>query len=187
MITIINQAVSDLKSALDAAKDQEEAIMAAARRFGAALRDGFTIFTCGNGGSAAEAQHFAAEFVGRFLKERPGLPAFSLSADTSKITAIGNDYGYEEVFARQLRALARPGDCLWALSTSGTSPNILKVLEAAREKGVYSVFMCGKTLKDPSVADLAIYSPASSTPRVQELHLLYGHLVCHLVDEMLFS
>jgi D-sedoheptulose 7-phosphate isomerase len=177
----------DLQGALGEARSQEPAIRAAAERFAESLKNGGTIFICGNGGSAAEAQHFAAEFVGRFLLERPGLPALSLSADTSKLTAIGNDYGYEEVFARQLRALARPGDCLWALSTSGTSKNIIRALAAAKEKGVWSLFVCGRSLADPEIADAVIYSPAPSTPRVQELHLLYGHLICHLVDEILFS
>ncbi|MDR2406065.1 MAG: SIS domain-containing protein [Deltaproteobacteria bacterium] len=187
MISLINQAILDLKDSLDEAKSQESSIMEGARRFAASLKDGGTVFICGNGGSAAEAQHFAAEFVGRFLTERPGLPSVSLSADTSKLTAIGNDYGYDEVFARQLKALARPGDCLWALSTSGTSKNIIKVLAAAKERGIYSLFMCGKTLSDPSIADTVLYSPAPFTPRIQELHLLYGHLICHLVDEILFS
>jgi D-sedoheptulose 7-phosphate isomerase len=187
VITLINQAFTDLQKSIEDAKSQEPAIMEAAKRFAQALKDGGTIFVCGNGGSAAEAQHFAAEFVGRFLKERPGLPSVSLSADTSKLTAIGNDYGYDEVFARQLAALARPGDCLWALSTSGTSKNILKALAVAKIRGLYSLFMCGKSLEDPSVADTVLYSPGPSTPRIQELHLLYGHLICHLVDEILFS
>jgi D-sedoheptulose 7-phosphate isomerase len=187
LINIVTKAFFDLKSSLDEAKSQEPAIMEPATRLAASIKDGGTVYICGNGGSAAEAQHFAAEFVGRFLTERPGLPAVSLSADTSKLTAIGNDYGYDEVFARQLKALARPGDCLWALSTSGTSPNVLKALAVAREKGIFSLFMCGRTLADPSVASVVLYSPAPSTPRVQELHLLYGHLVCHLVDEILFS
>jgi D-sedoheptulose 7-phosphate isomerase len=187
VISIISQAFLDLKGSLDEAKAQEGAIMGVAEAFAKSIKDGGTVFICGNGGSAAEAQHFAAEFVGRFLRERPGLPAVSLSADTSKLTAIGNDYGYDEVFARQLAALSRPGDCLWAMSTSGTSPNVLKALAVAKERGLFSILMCGRSLQDPTIATQVLYSPAPSTPRIQELHLLYGHLICHLVDEILFS
>jgi D-sedoheptulose 7-phosphate isomerase len=121
------------------------------------------------------------------MTERPGLPAFSLAADSSIITALGNDYGYAEIFARQVRALGRPGDVLWAMSTSGTSPNILAALAAARERGLDSIYMCGRDLADPAVADTVIYSPAPSTPRIQELHLFYGHAICGEVDRILFS
>jgi D-sedoheptulose 7-phosphate isomerase len=183
----LNKSYEDLLESVKAAKSQEKALEEAARAMAKALEDGGTVFICGNGGSAAEAQHFAAEFVGRFLIERPGLPAISLAADTSKLTAIGNDYGFDKVFSRQLRALAKPGDVLWAMSTSGTSPNVLEALKAAKEKGVFSVYACGRELKDPSIADICIYSPAPSTPRIQELHLFYGHLVCDMVDRLLFA
>ena len=187
MKELISLAVNELKVSLDQALQQAPAILEGAARTAECLKQGGTVYIAGNGGSAAEAQHFAAEFAGRFLTERPGIPAVSLAADTSKLTAIGNDYGFGEIFARQLSALARPGDCFWALSTSGASPNILKALKTAREKGIWSLFMCGRTLADPSAADTVIFSPAPSTPRIQELHLLYGHLICSLADEILFS
>jgi D-sedoheptulose 7-phosphate isomerase len=187
LLDIIDQCFQDLKSSVNSANSQRETIRQAADAMAQTILEGGTIFICGNGGSAAEAQHFAAEFVGRFLLERPGLPALSLAADTSKLTAIGNDYGYQEVFARQLRALGRPKDLLWALSTSGTSPNVLEALKAAREKDIKSVFMCGKELASPPDTDIIIYSPAPSTPRIQELHLFYGHLICQLVDHIIFS
>jgi D-sedoheptulose 7-phosphate isomerase len=123
--------------------------------------------------------------VGRFLLERPGLSALALSTDTSKLTAIGNDYGFEEIFARQIKALGKPGDVLWGLSTSGTSKNILKALEAASANGLTTVFMCGAIIHNPKAADLIIDSPATNTPRVQELHLLYGHLICQLIDHII--
>jgi D-sedoheptulose 7-phosphate isomerase len=176
----------DLAAAVEAARGQAGQLAAAAELIASSLAAGGTLLICGNGGSAAEAQHFAAEFVGRFLVERPGLPALSLSADSSKLTAIGNDYGFREVFARQVRALGRPGDVLWAMSTSGTSPNVLAALAAARDRGLKSLFVCGRGLADPSVADIVIYSPAPSTPRVQELHLFYGHAICDLCDRILF-
>jgi D-sedoheptulose 7-phosphate isomerase len=177
----------DLAASVSAAESQKAELLKAARAIASSIAKGGTVLICGNGGSAAEAQHFAAEFVGRFLSERPGLPAVSLAADSSKLTAIGNDYGFKEVFARQVRALGRPGDVLWAMSTSGTSPNVLEALKAAREKGLATVFMCGRELSDMGAADIVILSPAPSTPRIQELHLFYGHAVCELCDRILFD
>ena len=121
------------------------------------------------------------------MMERPGLPAHALSVDTSKLTAIGNDYGFDQVFARQIMALGRPGDVLWGLSTSGTSPNVVLALKAAREAGLKTIFFCGAKAPDPECAALIVSAPASSTPRIQELHLLFGHVVCQLVDEILFG
>jgi D-sedoheptulose 7-phosphate isomerase len=177
----------DLAASVEAARSQKDRLARAAGLMASSLTGGGQILICGNGGSAAEAQHFAAEFVGRFLMERPGLPAVSLAADSSKLTAIGNDYGFQEVFARQVRALGRPGDVLWALSTSGTSPNVLAALAAARERGLRTVYMCGRSLADEGVADVVILSPGPSTPRIQELHLFYGHALCDMCDRILFA
>ena len=160
-------------------------MVTAAKTIAGALTRGGVIYLCGNGGSAAESQHFAAEFVGRFLLERPGLSAVSLTTDTSKLTAIGNDYGFEEVFARQIKALGKPGDVLWGLSTSGTSKNVLKALATASANGLATIFMCGTTIHDPKAADVIIDSPAPNTPRIQELHLLYGHTICQLGDHII--
>jgi D-sedoheptulose 7-phosphate isomerase len=178
---------SELARSVEDARPQAGAVGEAAAVIARSLARGGQVLVCGNGGSAAEAQHFAAELVGRFMTERPGLPAFSLAADSSIITALGNDYGYAEIFARQVRALGRPGDVLWAMSTSGTSPNVLAALAAARERGLGTIYMCGRDLDDPSVADTVIRSPAPSTPRIQELHLFYGHAICGEVDRILFS
>lgn len=187
LLEILNKAYRDLAASVEAARGQMDAILLASSLIEGSLTKGGTVYLCGNGGSAAEAQHFAAEFVGRFLMERPGLPAVSLTADTSKLTAIGNDYGFENIFSRQLLALAKRGDVLWALSTSGTSPNIIKALELSREIGVKSIFLCGRELEDPNIADISIFSPAPNTPRIQELHLFYGHLICDLVDRRIFA
>jgi D-sedoheptulose 7-phosphate isomerase len=119
--------------------------------------------------------------------ERPGLPAKSLTADTATLTAIGNDYSYEEVFSRQVRALGRPGDVLWGLSTSGTSPNVLKALAAAQSLNMVTLFMCGPKVHDPSVADIIIPTPGATTPRIQETQLLYGHLLCQMVESLIFG
>lgn len=150
----------------------------------AALAQGKKILLCGNGGSAADAQHIAAEFVGRFQKERDALPAIALTADTSVITAIANDYGYERIFARQIQALGKQGDVFVAISTSGNSANVVLGAEAAREKGLRVVAFLGNDggkLKD--LADVALVVPAQETPRIQEVHILIGHIVCRLVEE----
>lgn len=183
-LDLAKKAIDDSARAMSLAP--AEALVEAARFCAKVLADGGTLFICGNGGSASQAQHFAAEFVGRFLMERPGLPAVALTTDTSILTAVGNDYGFEEVFARQVRALAKPGDIVWGLSTSGRSPNVLKAFEAAREAGAKTFLMCGA--KAPEI-DLDLVLPAGTpdTPRVQELHLLYGHTICQLVDHFLFD
>jgi D-sedoheptulose 7-phosphate isomerase len=184
---IINKAFFDLSEALTIGEGQKTLLLAAGRSLAQCLVNGGTIFLCGNGGSAAEAQHLAAEFVGRFLMERPGLAAISLTVDTSKLTAIGNDYGYEEVFARQISALGRPGDFLWGLSTSGRSPNILKAFKAAKENELKTLFFCGPQVFEPEAAQVIIPAPGATTPRVQEMHLLYGHILCHIVEQVIFA
>ncbi len=147
------------------------------------LRQGGRIFFCGNGGSAADAQHLAAEYVVRFRREREALPALALTTDTSVLTAGGNDYGFDTIFARQVEAFARSGDLLFLHSTSGESENLLRAAEVARELGVRTVALLAKgggRLKD--AVDRALVVPTSSTARAQELHLTIGHIVCDLVD-----
>jgi D-sedoheptulose 7-phosphate isomerase len=138
----------------------------------------------GNGGSAADSQHLAAEFVGRFQKERRGLAAVALTTDTSILTAVGNDYGFETIFSRQVEALAKAGDVVVGLSTSGNSPNVIKALQAAKTAGAVAVGMTGRSGgKMASLCDLCIKVPADVTARVQEVHALIGHIACQLVDE----
>ena len=149
---------------------------------------GKKLLVMGNGGSAADAQHFAAEIVGRFKMERRGLPAIALSTDTSILTAIGNDYGFDRVFSRQVEALAVSGDLVVGISTSGNSPNVLQALKLARENGCRTVGLLGKdggTIKD--VCDLALIVPATDTPRVQEAHITIIHIVCDLLEKALFA
>jgi D-sedoheptulose 7-phosphate isomerase len=148
-----------------------------------ALVNDHTLFFCGNGGSAADSQHLAAELVGRFVKERRGLPAVALTTDTSILTAVGNDYGYETVFARQVEALVRPGDVLIGLSTSGNSKNVLLALEKAKGKGAATIgFAGGDGGKMAGVCDVCLTVPSKVTARVQEAHILVGHILCQLVD-----
>jgi D-sedoheptulose 7-phosphate isomerase len=184
---LAGRAFGDLIEAVGAAGPLAGLLSEAAQLIAGSLAKGGVLYLCGNGGSAAEAQHLAAEFVGRFLIERPGLAALALSTDTSKLTAIGNDYGFDLVFERQIKALGRPGDVLWGLSTSGTSPNVIKALAAAKAAGLRTMLMCGPRAPSPEAAGLVIPCPGRQTPRVQEIHLLFGHLVCEMVDAILFG
>lgn len=152
----------------------------------ATYRAGGKILVGGNGGSAADAQHLAAELVARFEYDRPGLPAISLSTDTSALTAIGNDYGYEFLFARQLEALARPGDLFIGITTSGNSKNVLKAFEVAQKLGVTRIALCGSGGRVRDVAEHAICVPSTHTPRIQECHILVIHILCALLEENLF-
>jgi len=152
----------------------------------ASLTDGGQLFIAGNGGSAADAQHIAAELTGRFQRERQPLRAMALHGNTSALTAIGNDYGYEHVFARELSAHARPSDVLLAISTSGNSPNILRAIEAAREHQVRVIGLTGENGgKMHSACDLCLCVPSKSTARIQEMHITIGHAICELVEERL--
>ncbi len=149
----------------------------------AALANGKKVLFCGNGGSAADSQHLAAEFVGRFQKERQGLPAIALTVDTSILTAVGNDYGFAKVFVRQVEALGNEGDVLVGISTSGTSPNVLAAVELAKAKGMYCVGMTAANgAKLAELCDECIAIPAKVTARAQEMHILIGHILCELVD-----
>jgi D-sedoheptulose 7-phosphate isomerase len=152
------------------------------------LRAGGKVLFFGNGGSAADAQHLAAEFTGRYLKERRALPALALHANTSALTAIGNDYGFEFVFARQLEALGKEGDVAVGISTSGNSSNVIRAMEAAKAKSIYTVALVGASggaMKE--LADCALCMPSNETPRIQECHILTGHLICEIVEQMLFD
>lgn len=157
-----------------------------ASRIAGCLRSGGTVYLCGNGGSAADAQHVAAEFTGRFSRERAPLPAEALTANTSAITAIGNDYGFEEVFARQAEARVRKGDVLAGISTSGESENVLRAVSKARELGASTVgFAGGADSRLAAACDLCLQVRSQETARVQEAHILAWHLVCGMVEESL--
>lgn len=153
-----------------------------------ALRSGNKVLFAGNGGSAADAQHLAAELVGRFAYDRPGLPAIAVTTDTSALTAIGNDYGYDQVFSRQVEALGVRGDVLIGITTSGKSPNILKALEAARSRGVITVGWTGRVAPEPfqALCDMVLTIDADTTARVQQGHMIVGHIVCALVERAMF-
>ncbi len=149
---------------------------------------GKKVLLFGNGGSAADAQHIAAELMGRFTRDRAPLSALALTTDTSALTAIGNDYGFEQIFARQIRALGRPGDVAVAISTSGRSPNVLAGVEAAREQGLMSIALTGG---DGGVlarsVDIPIIVPPVGTARIQECHITIGHILCEIIENLLFS
>ena len=165
-----------------------ETVAATARRMAATIASGGKILLAGNGGSAADAQHWAAEFVNRFLMDRPPLPAIALTTDSSALTAIGNDFGFEHVFAKQLRALGKAGDVLIGISTSGNSANVLAALEAAREMGVHTVGITGEGGgKMAPLCDFLLPVAHPSTPLVQELHAAIGHMLCALTDYYLFE
>ncbi len=166
-----------------------EPAQAAARRLAQCLRDGHKVLLCGNGGSAADAQHMAAELVNRFLRDRRGLPAVALTTDTSVLTAVGNDAGFESVFARQVEALGRPGDALVAFSTSGRSPNVLRAMETAHAAGLWVLAVTGGDGgRMPPLADAVLsVSAASLTPRIQEGHQLLIHILCELIEEAFAS
>lgn len=151
------------------------------------LKKGGKIMFIGNGGSAADSQHMAAEYVSRFAFDRKGLPGIALITDTSILTAIGNDYSFDNVFSRQLNALGNEGDILIAYSTSGRSLNIVKAINEAKSMGIYSVLFTGLEGSALSNADLTIASPSSSTPHIQEGHLILGHLLCYLVEKLYFK
>ena len=153
-----------------------------------ALKSGGKLMFAGNGGSAAEAQHFSAEMVGRFLIERKPLASVALSTDTSALTAIGNDYGYDQVFSRQVEALGRSGDVLIVLSTSGRSKNILAAMRAAAALGVATIAFTGREPREiGGLADVVLNVPSSHTPQIQEGHLILGHLLCGLVETQFTS
>lgn len=153
----------------------------------ASLQSGRKILVCGNGGSAADAQHFAAEFVGKFRHKRVGLPAIALTTDTSALTAIGNDFSFPEIFSRQIEAIGKKGDVLVAISTSGESPNVLRAVERAKILGIRTIGMSGKNGVLKTVVDIAISVPSADTARIQESHEVIEHIIGGLIEKLFFN
>jgi D-sedoheptulose 7-phosphate isomerase len=182
----VEKAVADNAETARAVAALADEIVQAASIVVAALGAGGQVLLCGNGGSAADAQHLAAELSGRYLRERSPWPAIALHANTSALTAIANDYGFEEVFARQVAAHGRAGDALIAISTSGASPNVLRAIETAREIGMSVIGLSGgHPGRMAEGCDVCLAVAGSSTPRVQEGHILAGHVICGLVEDAL--
>lgn len=152
-----------------------------------AFNNGNKVILAGNGGSAADAQHIAAEFVSRFEFDRPGLPSVALTTDTSMLTAIGNDYGFDKLFERQIEANGKAGDIFIGISTSGNSVNVLKAMKRAKELDIISVGLCGTQGEIHDIADYCLAIPSNKTPRIQESHILVGHIICGIVEQELFG
>lgn len=166
---------------------EAKTLVAIADQLVQALRRGNKVLLFGNGGSAADAQHIACELAGRFSRDREPLPAIALTTNTSSLTAIANDYGYEAVFARQLRGLVTKGDIVIGISTSGSSANVLLAIEEANRRGAVTVALTGQGGKLKELAHYVLPVPSTSTPRIQEAHITIGHIICHLVEEELFG
>jgi D-sedoheptulose 7-phosphate isomerase len=168
--------------------DNLSRIVAVVEAVTGALKAGNKILLFGNGGSAADAQHLAAEFVNRFVIERPPLPAIALTTDTSIITSIGNDYDFSDIFSKQIRAIGQKGDIAWGMSTSGTSVNVVKAMETAKKIGMVTIGLTGRDGGDVArIADYALNVASTSTPRIQEVHITVGHVICEMVDFKLFQ
>lgn len=177
-----------VKSAMAEDEALQSAISKTVDMIVAAFQNGNKVLFCGNGGSAADAQHIAAELSGRFYLDRPGLYAEALHCNTSYLTAVANDYDFDIVYARLVEAMGKPGDVLIAISTSGNSTNLLKAVEAADQLGVQTIAMTGSGGgKIAALADIAIRVPSDRTPRIQEGHILIGHIICELVEKAIFS
>jgi len=185
MISYIQrQLKASADAALQAAEHQAAPIQDAARMIITCIENGGKVLVCGNGGSAADSQHIAAELVGRFLINRQALPAVALTTDTSVLTAVANDFGYETVFSRQVEALGKPGDVLLGISTSGTSDNVVRAARLARTKGMKVIALAGSKFTDFCAdADVAIRVSNPDTPRIQEVHITVGHIICDLVEK----
>ena len=190
MTAEIRAAILDSAATLQRLAEDAEAVAAIAGIVDlsvAALRAGGKLLFCGNGGSAADAQHWAGELVARFHYDRPGLPAIALTTDSSILTAVGNDYGYDRIFARQVEALGAPGDVLFAITTSGRSPNILAAVAAARAKGLAVAGFTGAAGGElAALCDLCLRVPAASTPLIQEAHEVAGHTICAMIERRMF-
>ena len=183
ILEILEDSIAVKRSAI---KKNLELITTGSRKLADCIATGHKILIFGNGGSAADAQHIATEFVNRFRIERPPLAAIALTTDTSALTAIGNDYHFEQIFSKQVQALGKTGDIAWGISTSGNSPNVVQALEVAKEMGIYTLGMTGAGGRLASLADL-VYSVASDvTARVQETHITISHMLCELVDRILY-
>jgi len=165
-----------------------EAIQEAIEKTTNCFRNHRKVYFCGNGGSAADAQHLAAEFSGKFYIDRPGLPAEALHCNTSYITAVGNDYSFDKIYSRLIEGIAQKGDVLIGLSTSGNSQNILKALDIAQKMGITTIALTGESGgKLKTVSDILINVPSADTPRIQEAHILIGHIICEQVEANLFG
>ncbi len=176
---------SDLR--LKMAETMAAEIVTAATTIAEAFKAGRKLLLFGNGGSAADAQHIAAEFMNRFLIERPPLPAIALTTDTSVLTSIANDYAFDEIFSKQVKALGKKGDVALGITTSGSSGNVLKALRAAKKMGMTTIALTGEGGKAGALADIALQIPSRSTPRIQEAHIAVGHILCDLIDTILFK
>lgn len=185
IIDIINDSIHIKEEILHTQIDN---IIKAVKIIAASFKSGGKVLIFGNGGSAADAQHIAAEFVGRFKKERAALPAVALNTNTSVLTALSNDYGYEVVFSRQLEALARPADIAIGISTSGRAKNVLLAIKKAKEMGLKTICLSGGSGGElGKLSDIALIIPSQSTPRIQEAHITMAHIICELVEEELFK
>lgn len=181
---IIAERFTDHLDVFGKTMEQMDVIQLMAERCKEALKAGNKVLFCGNGGSAADAQHLAAELIGRFQKERRSLASIALTTDTSILTAVANDYGYDEVFARQVEGLGRSGDVLIGISTSGNSANVVKAALKARDTGMHTIAFTGEgggKLKD--ICDITFAVPSKVTARIQEIHIMVGHIICELVEE----
>lgn len=181
--TLILKAIEEHQTAILALSEMVPQIEALSLRLKQCLDNGGKLVFMGNGGSAADSQHIAAELVGRFKRERRGLAALALTTDTSILTAVGNDYGYEHVFSRQVEAVCGPKDVLIGISTSGNSGNVVRAIEAGKQLGIYCVGLLGGSGgKLASLCDMSLIAPVAETARVQELHILIGHVLCELLE-----
>ena len=182
--TINYELITHLETIKKVIETMPEKIAIASKLAVETLKNGNKILLCGNGGSAADAQHIAAELVGRYKTNRRGLPAIALTTDTSALTSIGNDYGYDRVFDRQVEALANKGDLIIGISTSGNSKNIISALKFGRELGCKTLGFSGHNggiMND--ICDINLIVPSNDTPRIQEMHILFGHIICQLIDK----
>lgn len=184
MNEVVQKNLQEHKQALMEFENKTEVIIKIAETITSAFKQGNSLYLCGNGGSAADCQHIAAEFVGRFRKERQPLPAIALTTDTSNLTSISNDYGFSDIFTRQVKGLIKAGDILWAFSTSGTSPNILSAVDAAKAKKAIIIAFTGKKSTElEKKSDLCLSIPCLYTSTAQEIHALAYHTICDMVDQ----
>jgi D-sedoheptulose 7-phosphate isomerase len=182
--TIFHELQSHLETIIKVIEYSKEDLQKASKLAVDTLKNGNKILLCGNGGSAADAQHIAAELTGRYKIERKGLAGIALTTDTSALTAIGNDYGYDRVFDRQVEALANKGDLIIGISTSGNSKNIISALTLAKDIGCATLGFSGKDGGDiNNVCDINLIVPSDNTPRIQEMHILFGHTICQIIDD----
>lgn len=169
-------------------ENEVENIRQIANTMAACLSDGGTVYTCGNGGSASQAEHFSAELVGRFCKDRRSLPVYSLSENGAVLSSLANDYSFEHVFSHQIEGVGKKGDCLLALSTSGNSPNVVRACKSAAERGLHVFALTGESGgKVAPACDIAVKVPDTNTAKIQEMHLLVIHLICQLVEAAVFD